>query len=376
MHARNLPYAVPLTQQRKVAEPAPPGVVVKADDLWEGYCHGKRCRAGVGIVSRILVIKLGALGDVVMATPLLDAIARHHARDELELLTTPPFAPLFADWPRYRVTSFARTGWRKNFAVLRWLRASHFDRIYDLQANDRTMLWCALSGSRERVGNHIRFPYTHHPRDAWHGQCHIFERLRAVLASAGIIDIAGRPVLPCSDAARDKVAAWYTAHDLDKARVVLIHAGASAGRPEKIWPHFASLTARLLARGFKVIVLGAEPDGIGNDALARVGGIDATNQFSLPELAELARHAHFAVTNDSGPMHVLSAAAIPVFGLFGPSDWRRNHALAQAEHVIACVDHDPRFVGQRVGDCLSALTVELVWSRLLAAGVLGDELGI
>lgn len=367
---------MPLTQQRKVAESAPPGVVVKADDLWEWYRHGKRCEAGVGIVSRILVIKLGALGDVVMATPLLDAIARHHAHDQLELLTSPPFAPLFADWPRYRVTSFARAGWRNNIAVLRWLRRSRFDRIYDLQANDRTALWCALSGSRERVGNHNRFPYTHHPRDAWRGQCHIFERLRAVLASAGITDIADRPLVPCSDAARDKVAAWWSAHELGRARVVLIHAGASAGRPEKIWPYFAALAERLLAQRCKVVLLGAEPDRIRNAALARLGGIDATSQFSLAELAELGRYAHFAVTNDSGPMHVLSAAAIPVFGLFGPSDWRRNHALAQAAHVIACVEHDPRFVGQRTGDCLPALKVELVWSRLLAAGVLGDELGI
>ena len=327
-------------------------------------------------MSRILVIKLGALGDVVMATPLLDAIARHHAHDQLELLTTPPFAPLFADWPRYRVTSFARVGWRNNIAVLRWLRASRFARIYDLQGNNRSALWCALSGSPERVGNHNRFPYTHHPRDAWHGQCHIFERLRAVLASAGITDIAERPLLPCSDAARDKVAAWRLAHDLSKSRIVLLHAGASAARPEKIWPYFAALTARLVAQNFKVVLLGAEPDRMCNGALARAGGIDATSQFALAELAELARYAHFAVTNDSGPMHVLAAAAIPVFGLFGPSDWRRNHALGQAQHVIACVDHDPRFVGQRRADCLPTLSVELVWSRLLAAGVLGDELGI
>jgi ADP-heptose:LPS heptosyltransferase len=73
------------------------------------------------------------------------------------------------------------------------------------------------------------------------------------------------------------------------------------------------------------------------------------------------------VTNDSGPMHALSAAGIPVFGLFGPSDWRRNHALGQAQHVIACDAHDSN---------LAALSVDAVWSRLAAAGVLGDERGI
>ncbi len=327
-------------------------------------------------MSRILVIKLGALGDVVMATPLLDAIARHHAGDELELLTTPAFVPLFAEWPRYRVTSFARAGWRNNLAVLRWLRDSRFDRIYDLQANDRTALWCALSGSRERVGNHNRFPYSHHPSDAWRGQCHIFERMRAVLASVGITDIAERPLLPCGEAARLKVATWCQAQGLGDQRVVLLHAGASPTRPEKRWPHFAALAARLLAIGHKVVWLGAEPDSTRNGELARVGGIDATGVFALPELAELGRHAHFAVTNDSGPMHVLAAADMPVFGLFGPSDWRRNHALGQAAHVIACMDHDPHFAGQRIADCLKSLSVDVVWSRLAAAGLVGDQLGV
>ena len=323
-------------------------------------------------MSRILVIKLGALGDVVMATPLLAAIARHHAHDELQLLTTPSFAPLFAAWPEYRVTSFARAGWRNNLAVLRFLRAARFDRIYDLQANDRTALWCALSGSRERVGNHKRFPYTHHPADAWSGQCHIFERMRAVLASAGITDVVERPCLPCDTAGQRKVSAWLTAHGLNGKPLVLLHAGASVGRPEKVWPYFAALAQRLVAAGRAVVWLGAAPDRVRNSELARSGGINATDAFTLAELAELGRHAVCAVTNDSGPMHVLAAADIPVFGLFGPSDWRRNHALGQAAQVIACVDYEPRYAGQRSGDCLASITVEIVWSRLAALGLLGD----
>lgn len=323
-------------------------------------------------MSRILVIKLGALGDIVMATPLLEAIARHHANDQLELLTTPAFAPLFAAWPDYRVTSLARTGWHNNLTVLRFLRKARFDRIYDLQANDRTALWCALSGTRERIGNHNRFPYTHHPADAWSGQCHIFERMRAVLASVGITDIADRPHLPCDEVARHKVGSWLAAHGLNDKAFVLLHAGASSGRPEKIWPHFGALAQRLLAAGRGVVWLGATPDRARNDELARCGGLNATDAFTLAELAELGRYAACAVTNDSGPMHVLSAAGIPVFGLFGPSDWRRNHALGQAAQVIACVDYEPRFAGARSGDCLASVSVELVWSRLAALGLLVD----
>ena len=51
----------------------------------------------------VLIIKLGALGDVVMATPLIDAIQRFHDGATVHVLTTPAFAPLFSHWPDIKV---------------------------------------------------------------------------------------------------------------------------------------------------------------------------------------------------------------------------------------------------------------------------------
>lgn len=321
-------------------------------------------------MKRILIIKLGALGDAVMATPLIDAIVRHHADDALTLLTTPPFAALFDGWPRLCVIARMRGGLRESLASACWLRRGRYDRIYDLQGNDRTGLWCALSGARERVGNHNRYPYTHHPATAWRGQCHIFERLREVLASAGITTVGELPRLPCSDADVAAVDAWCGDHALARGRFVALHAGASPRWPSKIWPYFAELGQRLAATGLPVVWLGAEPDSARNAALARMVGIDATAAFTLPQLALFGSRARFAVTNDSGPMHVLSASGIPVFALFGPSDWRRNHALGQAGRVLACVDFDPASRGQPTGDCLARISVDALWEKLHAEALL------
>ena len=320
-------------------------------------------------MTKILVIKLGALGDVVMATPLVEAIAAHHAEAALHLLTTPAFGPLFAHWPRFTVATFPRHGWRANLNIIRWLRRMQFTRIYDLQGNDRSGLWCTVSGARERVGNHNRYPYTHHPPDPWRGQTHIFARMCAVLASAGITTIDTQPSLLCGAAERERVATWLHEHDLIRRSFVVLHAGASPRRPQKIWPYFASLAARLRAQGEVEVWLGAGPDRARNAALSGAGDIDATAAFDILELAECGRHARFAVTNDSGPMHVLATAGIPVFGLFGPSDWRRNHALGQGNRVLACVDFDPRFGGHAEGDCLAAISVDAVWSRLQTDGL-------
>lgn len=318
---------------------------------------------------RILVIKQGALGDVIMATALIEAILGAHPAASVTLLTTPAFAALFEGWDRLAVHALPRRGafWR----TLRWMRAGGFARVYDLQGNDRTGVLCALSGIPERVGNHTRFPYTHHPRTRWTGQCHIFERMNEVLAAAGVAPATPLPQLPCTPAARAAVAAFRAAHGLVDGAYVVLHAGASPTRPAKCWPGFGGLAERFAAAGLGVVWLGGGPDRARNAALAAAhGGIDATDRFSIPQLAELARHGRCAVTNDSGPMHACAASGVPVFGLFGPSDWRRNHALGQREWVIACTDLVPAYAGRRCADCLADLDVETVWRRIVDSGVI------
>ena len=94
----------------------------------------------------ILIIKLGALGDIVMATPLIAAIQQTHIEDDIHLLTTPPFASIFAGWPSLHVAAHPRRGVLNTLRALRWIRELNPARIYDLQGNDRTALLCALSG--------------------------------------------------------------------------------------------------------------------------------------------------------------------------------------------------------------------------------------
>ena len=299
-----------------------------------------------------------------MATPLVEAIVAHHGSSACVLLTTPEFAPLFNDWPGLEVEAVARHGFANFWRVLRFIRQGSFKRIYDLQGNDRSGVLCALSGCAERVGNHCRFPYTHHPQDTWRGQSHIFARMCTVLESAGVAVESEVPRLPADSAAVKRVKSWLIEHNIAAQPFALLHAGASVTRPGKRWPYFAELAKRLRDDGIAVVWLGGRPDHALNRELAGGGGINATELFSVIELAELGRSARFAVTNDSGPMHVLASASIPVFGLFGPSDWRRNHALGQRAHVIASCEVNPTRSGALANDNLATVSADLVWSRL------------
>jgi ADP-heptose:LPS heptosyltransferase len=251
--------------------------------------------------------------------------------------------------------------------TLRWIRARGFDRLIDLQSNDRSGILCSLSGVPDRAGNHPRFPYHRHPPDRYSGQYHVHERLNQILAACGIAPADITPELPAPPAARERVRDWLSRQGLEPAPLVLLHAGASRRHPRKRWPYFGELAATLAEQGYLPVWIGGRDDRGLNRELAGRTGVDASDCFTVLELAELGRQARFAVTNDSAPMHILSCSGIPVYGLFGPTDWRRTHAPGQGHNVITA-EKDPD-AGFRPAD-LAQLPPERVLARLRQDGLL------
>lgn len=314
----------------------------------------------------ILIIKLGALGDVLMTAPLVRRIVEHHRGAAVQVLTAPEYRDFFARCAGVQVQAFPRRGLRAMISAARWIRGMRFTRIYDLQSNDRSALLCLVSGAPECVGNHPRLPYSHHPVTPWRGAAHIHDRWRDVLASAGVEPGPHVAWVPVTAEEREQAQRWVTQHGLSRRGFAILHAGASTGHPEKRWPRFGELAAAIRAAGCEVVWAGGPEDRELNRELARAGGIDSCGAFTLTGLATLGELARFAVTNDSAPMHALACAGIPVFGLFGPTNWRRNHAIGQGAHVITVGDPGADFTPTAMG----ALPTAAVTERLWAAGLL------
>lgn len=324
---------------------------------------------------KVLIIKLGALGDVVMASPMIRKIQDSHAGAEIWLLTTPPFLGVFKGWPKLRVRVLPRKGLRAMLQTVCWIRGMQFEVVYDLQSNDRTTLMLALSGIPRRVGNLTHFPYTHHPPTTYRCEIHIFERMNQVLESARLGAASPTPWLPITQEGREKVAAWLAEKNLGDGAFVVMHAHASAKWQSKCWPYFGQLARNLEDRGYRVVWAGAGTDAQGNAELAKLAGIDATDHFSINELAELGRHAHFAVTNDSGPMHVLSCADIPVYAFFGPTSVVQSHAIGNRDrvlmHPVSCSPcYLPVCPAEKRHACLDNLSLEQVIERLASDGLI------
>lgn len=264
---------------------------------------------------RILVIKLGALGDFLMALGPMQAIRRHHPQAELVLLTRPAYrdlgaaSGLFSDiWidpaPRWNPVAWMR--WRSR------LRRGGFERVYDLQTSERTGGYFRLFAQNRRPdwsGKVAGASHRHvYPSDH---RMHSTERQRAQLAVAGIDD-AGLSDLSFLDGDLSAFAL--------PERFALLIPGSSPDRPYKRWPaeRFGALAAHLSGRGITPVVLGGPDEGVLAGAIlsAAPTSLDLTGRTDLGQLAALARRAIVAVGNDTGPTHLVALAGCPTVALF------------------------------------------------------------
>jgi ADP-heptose:LPS heptosyltransferase len=301
---------------------------------------------------RILVIKLGALGDFVQALGPMQAIRRYHADARIALLTAEPFRTLAQAtgtsdevWIDARRSALDLGYW---LALRRRLRGGHFDRVYDLQTSDRSGWYFRLfwPGPRpEWSGIVVGGSHSHvNPaRDRMHTVERQADQLRvAGIESVGPVDMSWAT----ADVGRFALAKPYA----------LIVPGGAAHRPAKRWPleRYAALIKALVGRGLKPVILGARLEQALGAALASIAPEvrDLTGQTGLEEIPSLARAAACAVGNDTGPMHLIAAVGCPSVVLFSRAS---DPDLCAPRGAAVAILRVPRLEDLAVAEVLAAL---------------------
>ena len=267
---------------------------------------------------KILVIKLSALGDFVQALGPAAAIRRHHAADEITLLTTRAFASLaqqsgFFDKIEIdnRPKLFELASWA---ALRRVLRSGRFDRVYDLQTSDRSSLYSWLffpahpPPQWSGIAWHCSHPHANLRRDPQH----TIDKQAEQLLMAGIYPT---PLPACG---RSSLA---LPHGLERLAYFLMIPGSSPRHPEKRWParRYGELARRLFkATGTVPVIIGAQGEEPLAAEICRAcpEAIDLVGRTGLTGLADLADAAAFTVGNDTGATHIAAAGGHPVIVLF------------------------------------------------------------
>ena len=260
----------------------------------------------------ILVVKLGAFGNIILSLSAFAAIRQHHPGARITMLTSAPYADWLRTFPYFdSVLVDPRPAWwdfRALHRLSRILADGHFNRVYDLQTSTRSSSYYRLFPAKHRPEwSGIAFGCSLPDRDPRRNDLHDAERQQNQLRQAGISEF------PPPDLS------WSTG-DLTRFRLpadfALLVPGSSPERLTKRWPaaRYQALTERLAERGIASVIVGA---GAEKPLAAEIpGGIDLIGQTSFGDLADLARAAKFAVGNDTGPMHLIAAAGCAAITLF------------------------------------------------------------
>lgn len=265
---------------------------------------------------RILVIRLGALGDLIFCFQAFHEIRLAHPDAEIAILIREPFAAFARTLPWFdRVIVDTHPTFTKPLAWLRLRKeiASFApDRVYDLQGKNRQTVLYALLGGPLGPEWSGAAPLCKLPRP-WPPAVgmHFIDFMAAQLRAAGVPE-APKPDLAWLDAAIAKYA-------LPDHFMVLVP-GCSPDAPHKRWPplYFAELAQRLLKQNIPCVVVGtaADADAVTEIKIVEPNVIDLCGKTSLFELAGVLRHARGVVGNDTGPVHLAAAVGTPTLALF------------------------------------------------------------
>ncbi len=273
-------------------------------------------------MGRILVIKLGALGDFAQAFAGFSVIRKAHLHDEITLLTTPAYATFarlsgLFDWVE---TDGRPKGFLAHFDLFRRLREARYDRVYDLQNSGRTRNYFYAFLPFPPQWSGISPGASHRQTRPDRTRLHNFDKLADQLHVAGVgpayepgqapaADLSWAPSVARGDFAT--VAAKFGV----KPPFAILVPGASAVKPEKKWPveSYARLASALRSVGLTVVVIGSfEEHALGAEiAAAAPGAVDLMGATSIVELAGLGAEAALTVGNDTGPTHIAAYAGSP-----------------------------------------------------------------
>lgn len=301
---------------------------------------------------KLLIVRVGALGDVLHALPAAAALRIARPDWTIDWVIDPRWSPLLVNGEgqgpivnrvhlaETKIWSAAPFSWKTMRSVAklrRELRDERYDAVVDMQGTMRSAVIGRFARAREFTGYQ-------NPREAAAAHLyrstrrrigkHVVDQGAALLSAACSIDLSpqqaslpGTPVLePAAVRLPNEPWADHWAAELVGDRRVCVLA-ASAGWGAKQWPaeRYGALARELRAMGFASLVNAPKKDdAVAASVVAASDGAAETVVCNVAGLIALMRRTSLLVGGDSGPTHLAAALGIPLVAMYGPTDPARN----------------------------------------------------
>lgn len=296
----------------------------------------------------LLVVRLGAMGDVIHAVPAVVALRSAFPEMRIGWLVEERWAELLCakdapqsgprdesrplvdsvhvvDTKRWRKSLFSSETRHQIAAALREVRNQHYEAAVDFQGAIKSAVMARLARTRTVIG-------MRHPRE-WPARMlyaaaaeaqgsHVIDQYHSLAEAAATSPLTKCPAVFARD---DRTESNITKLLAPDERFVLINPGAGWGA--KQWPpeRYGEVAKGLTASGLSALInFGPREGELVNHVVKASGGTARPVSCSLGELIALTRRAVLFIGGDTGPLHLASALRVPVVAIFGPTDPVRN----------------------------------------------------
>lgn len=309
-------------------------------------------------MTRFLIVRLGALGDIVHAIPVAAALRRAFPAARIDWLVSAKHREILDLVPvidrRLAVNDRGGAGGGASLvAAVRELRRTRYDAAIDLQGLIKSAVIACGSGATRVIGFSSR-QLRERPARLFYTDVHdsgggMFDRAdtrHVVQRNLGLLEALGLKV-ETAEFPLDAVASEIARAVGEQAggQYALLNPGAAW--PNKRWPpaRLAQVAVALADRHRlrSVVLWGPGERELAEEVVARSGGAARLlPRTSIADVVALARGARLMISGDTGPTHIAAAVGTPLVGIYGPTrperngPWRPNDVTVSRADVCEC----------------------------------------
>ena len=326
-------------------------------------------------VKNILIIKWGALGDIVMSTSAIAAVRENYPDAKITILSNHLMTQILPEGFLYNELIVIKTkgnrvdeSFLNQLKLIYELRKRKFDLAINLRwTSERGAVLAFLSGAKYRVSSgpkNVMGLYTIHA-EAPSGRYHEIHRNLDIVKALGITVKDEIPTIFISENDQKFADQFFQKNNLSKDNTICIHPGAS--RPIRAWmpDRFHEIIKLAVEKlNVKIIITwGADEEKLARNVADGLGPnvIVSERTKSIGELAAIIKNSTLFFSNCTGPMNVAVADRTTVVALLGSSDPTDWGAYGESNTNIKSPLILEHYSDEDEKNAMEMITVDYVW---------------
>ena len=262
-------------------------------------------------MKKILILKHGSLGDIISSTSVINDIKKHFTRDQVYILTSDKYKDFFYELNFFdNIIIDNREGISKTIDVIKKIISLKIDLIIDLQNSKRTSVYAFILRifSKTKINGTGGFS-THRYKYDKMNMPSVIDGLSNQIEVLGIATLR-KPYLNWL------IKKKFDFNKINNQNFFLINPGCSKKNFKKKWPavNYAKICTYLSSKNILPIIIGAKDD---KDEIEEILSLEKNvlnlfNKSPLSIIFQLSQKAIGAISNDTGPAHLIAASGCPI----------------------------------------------------------------